>query len=186
MPQKTLPKCIQCENGYSPMWRNTDNGQICQTCYELDKSKTIKSEAEANLDQNDNSNNGGGVGGQDEKKLRKSTRSTRYKARANANAALAADRATAAVSSNNASGGTAGTVSTKPLPKGRNRRNIFKKNPVKSPVVTATTTVVDSLFFNVTTNQIYCVYSFITISYFIYFHPGYIRPGRRYRIVSGL
>lgn len=137
MPQKTLPKCIQCENGYSPMWRNIDNGQICQTCYELDKSNTIKSEAEA-LEQIENSNNGSGAC-QDEKKLRKSTRTTRYKARANANAISAA--AATSVSG-------VGTVS-KPLPKGRNRRNIFKKNPVKSPVVTASTTVVESLFYNV-------------------------------------
>lgn len=135
MPQKSLPKCVQCENGYSPMWRNAENGQICQTCYELDKSKTIKTEAEA-LDQNENSNSG--CTGPDEKKLRKSTRSTRYKNRANSIVA-------------NTAVGTAGPTVAKPLPKGRNRRNIFKKTPVKTPVVTSTTTVVDSLFYSVST-----------------------------------
>lgn len=142
MPQKSLPKCVQCENGYSPMWRNTENGQICQTCYELDKSNTIKTEAEA-LDQSENSNNGTTGSVVDEKKLRKSTRTTRYK-----NRVTAASAASTAI-------GAAGPPAAKPLPKGRNRRNIFKKMPVKTPVVTSTTTVVDSLFYNVSTITVY-------------------------------
>lgn len=61
------------------------------------------------------------------KKLRKSTRTTRYKSK----------------TSNNA-----GTT-VKNITKGRNRRNIFKKPPIKAPVVPATTTFSDSLFHNV-------------------------------------
>lgn len=125
MPQKNAPKCIQCENKYSPMWRNAENGQICQTCYEFNRNGSTKIEPADAIDTNENSNNGSGTG-EIEKKLRKSTRTTRYKTR-----------------------NTGNNTVNKSQPKGRNRRNIFKRNPTKTPVVTATTTSVESLFFNV-------------------------------------
>lgn len=125
MPQKpTTIKCVQCNHTESPMWRLCENGQICNSCYEENK-KQLLNELEPETpepagNENTNSNNG------EVKKLRKSTRTTRYKSKA----------------SNN----TGTTV--KNITKGRSRRNIFKKPPIKAPVIPATTTFSDSLFHN--------------------------------------
>ncbi|CAD7089721.1 unnamed protein product [Hermetia illucens] len=112
MPQKVTLKCVQCEKTESPMWRSIEGGQICHDCYEQN-GNNLKGELEPD---NENSNGNG-----EEKKLRKSTRSTRYKAKNSAPA--------------------------KPIPKGRSRRYIFKKTPFKAPVVPATTHTVESTFY---------------------------------------
>lgn len=96
------------------MWRSIEGGQICHDCYEQN-GNNLKGELEPD---NENSNGNG-----EEKKLRKSTRSTRYKAKNSAPA--------------------------KPIPKGRSRRYIFKKTPFKAPVVPATTHTVESTFYKV-------------------------------------
>lgn len=126
MSQKIIPKCIQCNLLESPMWRNIENGHICHSCYEENKSN-LKNELEP---ENNENSNGNGV---DEKKLRKSTRSTRYKPK----------------------NSSTPTINSKNILKGKSRRNIFKKNPTKSPIVTATTSLVESIFYNVMNLLIY-------------------------------
>lgn len=121
MPQKLCPKCVQCEKLESIMWRSLENGQICNDCYETNR-ESIKSE----LEPSEGIDNNG-----DEKKLRKSTRSTRFKSSKTA------------------------PINSKVIPKGggRSRRCIFKKTPFKLPTQTATTQTCESLFYKV--NQQY-------------------------------
>lgn len=139
MPQKVIPKCVQCETLESPLWRNIENGHICHSCYEENKTN-LKNELEPETEPNGN--------GEEKKLLRKSTRSTRYKAK------LGTAQITS--SGNGAAVGTpVGVVlnSTQPnpktIPKGKSRRNIFKKHPCKAPTASATTSYVESIFYNV-------------------------------------
>lgn len=97
-------------------------------------------------------------------RVRKSTRSTRYKAKggggAGGAAANGAGGSTGTAGANGGTGnggaaagngnnGTTGGGGSKTAPKGRSRRNMFKKIPTKTPSVTATTKCVESLFHNV-------------------------------------
>lgn len=115
MPQKVTPKCIQCEKNESILWRSIENGQLCNECYEHNRDN-LKCELEP--ESTSGENNG------DDKKLRKSTRATRFK-------------------SKNAIAGA------KTIPKGRSRRYIFKKMPFKTPTVVATIQTCDNLFYKV-------------------------------------
>lgn len=142
MPQK--PKCIQCDTLESLMWRNVEAGNICQSCYEYNKHN-LKSELEPEGAEANASSNGA-----EEKKLRKSTRSTRYKAKSYTTAGTASNPGSAAAGNGGTSSAQSGTpLTSKTVPKGRGRRNMFKKPPTKAPIRTATTTSVDSLFHNV-------------------------------------
>lgn len=117
------PLCVQCNNSDSIIWRNLENGEICNSCYESNKT-SLKNEIEPQ--NGENSNNG------DEKKIRKSTRSTRYKAKS--------------------------LSVLKSIPKGKSRRIIFKKTPFKTPSnsQSATTTTKTNLFYNV--NRFECFF----------------------------
>lgn len=115
MPQKVILKCIQCEKNESIMWRSIDNGQLCNECYEHNRDN-LKCELEPDSVATENN--------VDDKKLRKSTRATRFK------------------SKNTNSG-------AKTIPKGRSRRYIFKKMPFKTPTIVATTQTCDNLFYKV-------------------------------------
>lgn len=116
MPLKPPPKCIQCDKTDSLMWRNVEIGEICNDCYEQNRDN-LKSELEPDC------MDGTGTGNE-EKKVRKSTRSTRFKSKSN-------------------------STTNKGIPKGKSRRCIFKKTPYKSPSIPATTTTCDNLFYKV-------------------------------------
>lgn len=105
MPFGVKPECIQCQRTESAMWRNTELGFICNECSQKHKEEEKllmlsqqKEEAYASKNQSDYQSTSKIM-------LRKSTRMTRnYKTRLNPYAL------------------------PKPLaPKGKGRRNIFKK-----------------------------------------------------------
>lgn len=126
------------------MWRMVEAGNICQSCYE-DNKNNLKNE----LEPEGAEANASSVGAE-EKKIRKSTRSTRYKAKGGTTPGTTP--IAGSTPSGNGSGPSAQsgpTLPTKTVPKGRGRRNMFKKPPMKAPIRTATTTSVDSLFYNV-------------------------------------
>ncbi|XP_055913264.1 GATA zinc finger domain-containing protein 1 [Eupeodes corollae] len=168
MPPKVQPKCIQCEKNDSPMWRNTDLGQLCQECYDQN-SNQIKTEpsvgpaaaetentsTEQQQPSNGNNNNGNSNNSTtsnppppppDEKKLRKSTRATRFKTKS----------------------GQAGQTG-KNLPKGRSRRNIFKKTPFKTPIVQASTHTVECLFYKGSYIQVGDIVSLMDADHNVYY-----------------
>lgn len=168
------PKCVQCEVDESLLWRPLDNGHICYNCFE-DNTNRKKSEqqepSEATVDGGPSTNTPGAaavMAGEENKhqqRVRKSTRSTRYKAKSvvgvvggahasGANGSAGTTNAASATAANGSGGGApAGNGNgSKAAPKGRSRRNLFKKIPTKTPTATATTTCVESLFFNVSRN----------------------------------
>lgn len=106
MPFGVKPQCIQCQSTESAMWRNTELGFICNECSQKHQEEEkqlalsqLKEEALASKNQNSDSSSASKI------MLRKSTRMTRnYKTRLNPYAL------------------------PKPLaPKGKGRRNLFKK-----------------------------------------------------------
>lgn len=146
MPFGVKPECIQCQRTESAMWRNTELGFICNECSQKHKEEEkqlvltqMKEEASANKIQACDFPNTSKI------MLRKSTRMTRnYKTRLNPYAL------------------------PKPLaPKGKGRRNVFKKavscllweeirnksnncvcfQPVKAPSAVATTVTSSFLFY---------------------------------------
>ncbi|XP_067634577.1 GATA zinc finger domain-containing protein 1 [Eurosta solidaginis] len=152
MSNITEPRCVECQKTETLLWRQVGNGEgkICQACYEIKDSKyLVESNAavgdkineelktKAQKDLKDFSENKTVIGS-DEKKLRKSTRSTRFKAKAsNTSVSTTSTNYNAPGAPNN----------SKAQSKGRNRRNIFKKFPFKTPVAQATTHIVDSVFY---------------------------------------
>lgn len=127
------------------MWRIVETGSICQSCYE-DNKNNLKSELEPEGAEGTAISNGA-----EEKKLRKSTRSTRYKAKSGTAVGTSSNPGSTPGSNGGGTSAQSGpTQTSKTVPKGRGRRNIiFKKPPTKAPIRTATTTSVDSLFYNV-------------------------------------
>lgn len=109
MSEQKIIKCNQCDTAETLMWYKLDIGRICNTCYNENK---LELEAMEN-----------GV----VKRIRKSTRSTRYKPTIVPN--------------------TSANTGPKTLPKGRGRR--FKKIPIKLPTIPVSTKFVHSLFFKV-------------------------------------
>lgn len=135
------PTCVQCNTNDSFLWRSAENGQICNECHLANTvNKEINSEATAvkteNDDKKDEKEDPENKNGKSEgettpakatgKGTRKSTRSTRYKAK------------------------TPAPAPSKPTaPRGRGRRSIFKRQPLKAPTATATVVTSDYLFFKV-------------------------------------
>lgn len=169
------PKCVQCEVVESLLWRSLDNGHICYNCFEENTNNKKKAQESA-ADVTDEVTITGSGNAEDSHQLRvrKSTRSTRYKAKggggsANGGAGSANAGPQGGVGSGNGgatvgnnSNGTAGGGGgggSKGAPKGRSRRNMFKKVPTKTPTATATTTCVESLFYNVyVLTYVYSIY----------------------------
>ncbi|XP_037898469.1 tyrosine-protein kinase transmembrane receptor Ror2-like, partial [Glossina fuscipes] len=91
---KSNPVCIVCKNVESLLWRTADQGQICQDCFQLRESKDkellenkiveinednkIKTSKEKDNKETAGENKNNAV---EEKRLRKSTRATRFKAK---------------------------------------------------------------------------------------------------------
>lgn len=140
------PVCVQCNTNDSLLWRSAENGQICNDCYLANiASKETKPDVSAikveSDDKKDEKDDVEGKNGKSEgettpakatgKGTRKSTRSTRYKPK------------------------TPAAPLVKPAaPRGRGRRSIFKRQPLKAPTATATVVTSDSIFFKVILNHI--------------------------------
>lgn len=134
------PTCVQCSTNDSLLWRSAANGQICNECHlnnaannEIEQTHSIKSEIEEKKDEKDEveSKNGKSDGDSTPAKAtgrgtRKSTRATRYKSKT-----------------------PAPQLTKPPAPRGRGRRSIFKRQPLKAPTATATVVTSDSIFYKV-------------------------------------
>ncbi|XP_034826047.1 GATA zinc finger domain-containing protein 1 [Maniola hyperantus] len=129
------PTCVQCSSNDSLLWRSAENGQICNECHLANTAnKEIKADVAAIKteyeDKEDSESKNGKPEGETTpakatgKGTRKSTRSTRYKTKT-----------------------PAPTTSKPSAPRGRGRRSIFKRQPLKAPTATATVVTSDSLFF---------------------------------------
>ncbi|XP_045762488.1 GATA zinc finger domain-containing protein 1 [Maniola jurtina] len=129
------PTCVQCSSNDSLLWRSAENGQICNECHLANTAnKEIKADVAAIKteyeDKEDSESKNGKPEGETTpakatgKGTRKSTRSTRYKTKT-----------------------PAPTLSKPSAPRGRGRRSIFKRQPLKAPTATATVVTSDSLFF---------------------------------------
>ncbi|CAH0714853.1 unnamed protein product, partial [Brenthis ino] len=150
------PTCVQCNTNDSFLWRSAENGQICNECHLANTvKKEIKSEATAVKTENDDkkdekedpeTKNGKSEGETTPAKAtgkgtRKSTRSTRYKAK------------------------TPAPAPSKPTaPRGRGRRSIFKRQPLKAPTATATVVTSDYLFFKGNYMQVGDIVSMIDVN----------------------
>ncbi|PZC71669.1 GATA zinc finger domain-containing protein 1 [Helicoverpa armigera] len=133
------PTCVQCSSNDSLLWRSAENGQICNECH-LSNAASKEAKSDANVkpepdDKKDDKDDTDSKNGRSEgettpakatgKGTRKSTRSTRYKAKTPAPAPAKA-----------------------PGTRGRGRRSIFKRQPLKAPTATATVVTSDSIFYN--------------------------------------
>lgn len=157
MPPKPSPICVECKKTESLLWRSIENGQLCQTCFEIRETKDcgevakIQDPSEDKKAKNNKESKDDGksenrkdyIGTLTEERgarLRKSTRATRFKARSNA------------IHSSNTNGNgekLVGSGSGKQQTKGRNRRSLFKRTPFKTPLAQATTHTVESIFHKV-------------------------------------
>ncbi|XP_041971894.1 GATA zinc finger domain-containing protein 1 [Aricia agestis] len=132
------PVCVQCSSNDSLLWRSSGSGQICNECHiantakkelkvevtvknENEEKKEEKEDTEAKKDKPEGETTPAKATGRG---VRKSTRATRYKAK------------TPAPTPNKTSG-----------PRGRGRRSIFKRQPLKAPTATATVVTSDSIFY---------------------------------------
>lgn len=126
------PVCVQCNTNDSLLWRSSENGQICNDCHLANTvAKDIKLDS-VKIESEDGKEENGKIEGESTpakatgKGTRKSTRATRYKAK------------------------TPAPAITKPAaPRGRGRRSIFKRQPLKAPTATATVVTSDSVFYKV-------------------------------------
>lgn len=132
------PTCVQCSSDDSLLWRSAENGQICNECHLANTASkeakapdtSVRSEQEDKRDDKDDDSKNGKSEGESTpakatgKGTRKSTRSTRYKTKT---PALAASKA--------------------PAQRGRGRRSLLKRAPLRAPTATATVVTSDSLFY---------------------------------------
>lgn len=130
------PTCVQCNTNDSLLWRSAENGQICNECHiTFNVTKEVKVELTAiKLEKDDDKDESESKNGESTpakatgKGTRKSTRATRYKPKT-----------------------PAPTLAKPPAPRGRGRRSIFKRPPLKAPTATATVVTSDSIFYKVKT-----------------------------------
>ncbi|XP_004518818.1 GATA zinc finger domain-containing protein 1 [Ceratitis capitata] len=149
MSNKIEPKCIECSKTETLLWRPAEHGgEICHECYEqkenilveipftsMDSDRLIEEfKSKAQKDVTD----GKSTVTAEEKKIRKSTRSTRFKAKGSNQSINTPTLSFHSQSLPNTS---------KIQSRSRSRRNIFKKNPLKTPITQATTHVVESVFY---------------------------------------
>ncbi|XP_012259411.2 GATA zinc finger domain-containing protein 1 [Athalia rosae] len=124
MPLGVKPKCVKCDGTESILWHGTEAGNQCNTCFELERfPNTLDDDDKAS----NNSSNSANITVKTElndcrSQPRKSTRVTRYLKNKPA-------------------------PPLKPTPKGRGRRHIFKKTPIKAPAAVATPVTSDYVFY---------------------------------------
>jgi GATA zinc finger domain-containing protein 1 len=143
MPQKS-PKCIQCDKTENVQHHLADGTNLCGECYEKLKYDIKIEQPEVEPAATSSATSSAII---DEKKTRKSTRSTRFKPSSRANST--------AVTAN------------KSVLKGKGRR--IKKPPTKTPTSTATIRTVDSLFYDKSYYQVGDIVSLIDRSEDIYY-----------------
>ncbi|XP_014366335.2 GATA zinc finger domain-containing protein 1 [Papilio machaon] len=152
------PVCVQCKTKDSLLWRNVENGQICNDCH---LSNTVKKESKLDTavaksesdEKTEGKDNEGKNGKSDESKpakatgkgTRKSTRATRYKSK------------------------TQAPYSKTSVPRGRGRRSIFKRQPVKAPTATATVVTSDSIFYKGSYMQVGDIVAMVHIDGGVYY-----------------
>lgn len=190
MPPKVNPVCIECKCTESLLWRTNEQGQICQECFQQNETRAVNIASlvnDANGDmkstpnkENDNKEinstetkggNNNSING-DEKRLRKSTRATRYKSKPSV--------------SNSSTNGekTVNATSNKSQIKGRSRRTLFKKIPYKTPVAQATTHSVQSVFHKVLSKGLHLMQTNTSWCYVmsVFYLTGFLFTNRRYSI----
>ncbi|XP_063545562.1 GATA zinc finger domain-containing protein 1 [Cydia strobilella] len=148
------PTCVQCGANDSLLWRSAENGQICNECHlsnattkegsppftfktEVEVKREDKDEPETKNEKTEGETTPAKATG---KGTRKSTRATRYKPKTPASVA---PKSTA--------------------PRGRGRRSIFKRQPLKAPTATATVVTSDSVFYKGNYMQVGDIVSMIDI-----------------------
>lgn len=131
----TKPVCSKCEKTESSLWKLVDDKHVCLDCFdavtkdssaksEPDESSTSGKQEDTESNCNDETKNDDSNG--QRVPTRKSTRSTRYRPKTNP------------------------VPFPKPLaPKGKGRRIIFKKTPLKAPNSVSTIVTSKSIFFKV-------------------------------------
>lgn len=151
MPPNRGPiKCTQCNSGTSLMWYQiNENQQICNDCYENNRNN-LKDELEPGTMPNLAVSTALVTQKNNEKKttrLRKSTRTTRYKSKSSAGAMAQS----VGVNGGANGGGPPGTQSKSGGQKSgsRGRRGLTRRAPLKAPSMSATTSFVKSLFYKV-------------------------------------
>ncbi|XP_026316189.1 GATA zinc finger domain-containing protein 1 [Hyposmocoma kahamanoa] len=151
------PTCVQCSTNDSLLWRNAENGQICNECHiannvtkevkiELTAIKVEKDDDRDDLEGKNDRDNESTPAKATGKGTRKSTRATRYKSKT-----------------------PAPTPNKPPAPRGRGRRSIFKRQPLKAPTATATVVTSDSIFYKGNYMQVGDIVSMIDIDGGIYY-----------------
>lgn len=134
------PICSQCNCTESFLWKLIgENQHICNDCFDKN-SKNVKSEPSTVT----TASTLASAARAEERKarLRKSTRSTRYSGK-NGNGLPHA------AASNGSGVASANTNKAAGVKSGRGRRSLFRRPPMKAPVISATTTSVKSLFYKV-------------------------------------
>ncbi|KAG6443428.1 GATA zinc finger domain-containing protein 1 [Manduca sexta] len=150
------PTCVQCNTNDSLLWRSGENGQICNDCHLANTAKDSKPEATVKAENDEIKEEKEDKNGKTDaestpakatgKGTRKSTRSTRYKAK------------------------TPAPAPSKPTaPRGRGRRSIFKRQPLKAPTATATVVTSDSVFYKGTYMQVGDIVSMTDVEGGIYY-----------------
>ncbi|XP_046734073.1 GATA zinc finger domain-containing protein 1 [Diprion similis] len=124
MPLGMKPKCTKCESTDSILWHSTDTGNICNNCSESDRCGNAIDDDDKVSNNSSNNANATVKNESNDAKLqpRKSTRVTRYLK-------------------------NKPVTQLKVLPKGKGRRHIFKKTPIKAPAAVATPVTSDYVFY---------------------------------------
>lgn len=140
------PTCVECNTTEALLWRNVENGQICNDCHissttpkdaKLSTAKTENDDKKEEKEDDIKSEIDPTAAKVTGRQTRKSTRSTRYKPK------------------------TPVAPPKTPVLRGRGRRSIFKRQPLKAPTSTATVVTSNSVFFKGTYMQIGDIVSMI-------------------------
>ncbi|XP_013147459.1 PREDICTED: GATA zinc finger domain-containing protein 1-like [Papilio polytes] len=152
------PVCVQCNTLESLLWRMAENGIVCNDCH---LSNTVKKDSNLDpavlksesVEKTEDKDNEGKIGKGDDpisskgtgKGTRKSTRASRYKPK------------------------TSVPYTKTSAPRGRGRKSIFKRQPIKAPTSTATVVDSDSIFYKGSYMQVGDIVSMVHITGGIYY-----------------
>ncbi|OXU20451.1 hypothetical protein TSAR_003380 [Trichomalopsis sarcophagae] len=128
MPLGIKPVCAKCGTRETPLWHATDVGNLCNGCLDKDRAKAAAATGAQAPSSAANNNNTKEEEQQESKPARKSTRITRFNGKT-------------------IPGKPGQQILIKSVPKGKGRRHIFKKTPMKSPAATATPVTSNFVFY---------------------------------------
>ncbi|XP_013186355.1 GATA zinc finger domain-containing protein 1 [Amyelois transitella] len=147
------PVCVKCSTNDSLLWRSAENGQICNDCHLANAAKDNRFEIEIKVESEEIKETDSKNGKDDStpakatgKGTRKSTRSTRYKPKTPAPA-----------------------PPKPPALRGRGRRSLFKRPPVKAPISTPTVVTSDSVFYKGNYLQVGDIVSMVDVDGGLYY-----------------